>query len=87
MILEQVLEEYLPAISFNVGHDSVNISGGPCDNSLTRDYFNLSGNGPALMNLFGGKNNLSNNLSNVLSEDINSSLEDATHTAAIQKHI
>ena len=39
------------------------------------------------MNLFGGKNNLSNNLSNVLSEDINSSLEDATHTAAIQKHI
>ena len=80
MILEQVIEEYLPAISSNYGggHDSVNISGGPCDNSLNREFFNLSGNGPAQMNMFSGKNNLSNNMSNVLSEDINSSLEDAT---------
>ena len=85
MILEQVIEEYLPAICYNYGggHDSVNISGGPCDNSLTRDFFNMSGNGPAQMNLSALRNNLSNNLSNVLSEDINSSLEDATHTAAI----
>ena len=51
MILEQVIEEYLPAVnvSYNYGGDpdSVNISGGPCNNSLTREFFNLSGNGAA----------------------------------------